>query len=104
LTAATLQRLGCRTFLAGGGDKASRILGSQSSIDMVVTDVAIPGINGLELLLRIKQSALHQHLPVILCSGDVGPETIKRAADNGCALCLVKPVDPEFLFEQISAV
>jgi CheY-like chemotaxis protein len=90
LTAATVRRLGCRTFLAGDGEKALRILESQSSIDVVVTDVDMPQVDGLELLRRIKQSARLKDLTVILCSGHADPETMKRAAENGCALCLLK--------------
>ena len=104
LTAATLQRLGCRTFLAGDGEKALRILEGQSSIDVVVTDVDMPQVNGLELLRRIKRSAKYKDLPVILCSGRADPETMKRAIENGCALYLLKPVEPDFLFDQISIV
>ena len=99
LTAATLRRLGCRTFLAGDGEKALRILESQSSVDIVVTDIDMPQVDGLELLLRIKQSAKHKDLPVILCSGHAAPETMKKAVEDGCALYLLKPVEPEFLFE-----
>ena len=104
LTAATLRRLGCRTFLAGDGEKALQILESQPSIDVVVTDVDMPQVDGLELLRRIKQSAEHKDLPVLLCSGRADPETMKRAAENGCALYLVKPIEPEFVFEQISTI
>jgi CheY-like chemotaxis protein len=104
LTAATLQRLGCRIFLAGDGEKALRILESQSSVDIVVTDIDMPRVDGLELLLRIKQSIKHKDLPVILCSGHADAETIKRAAENGCVLYIPKPVEPDLLFEQITTV
>jgi len=104
LTAATLRRLGCRTFLAGNGDKALETLEHQPSVDVVITDIDMPCMNGLELLCRIKHSARHSIIPVILCSGHEDPETIQRAADEGCALYLVKPVEPDFLFEQIGTV
>jgi two-component system chemotaxis response regulator CheY len=104
VTAATLRRLGVRTFLAADGEKALQILESRSFIDVVVTDVAMPQVDGLELLRRIKQSATHKHLPVILCSGHADPETMKKAAEHGCALYLLKPVEPDFLFEEISTI
>lgn len=104
VTAATLWRLGVRTFLAGDGGKALQILESRSSVDVVVTDVAMPQMDGLELLRRIKQSATHKDLPVILCSGNADPETMKKAAEHGCALYLLKPIEPEFLFEEITTI
>jgi CheY-like chemotaxis protein len=102
--AATLWRLGVRTFLAGDGAKALQILENELSVDVVVTDVAMPHVDGLELLRRIKQSAIHKDLPVILCSGHADPETMKKASEDGCALYLLKPVEPEFLFEEISTI
>ena len=102
--AATLRRLGVKTFLAGDGEKALRILESRSSIDVVVTDVAMPRVDGLALLRQIKQSATHKDLPVILCSGHADPETMKKAAEDGCALYLLKPVEPDFLLDEISII
>jgi CheY-like chemotaxis protein len=104
VTAATLRRLGVRTFLAGNGAKALQILENQLSVDVVVTDVAMPQVDGLELLRRIKRSAKHKDLPVILCSGYADSETMKKAAEDGCALYLLKPVEPDVLFEEISTV
>ena len=104
LTAVTLRRLGCRTFLAGNGDKALETLEQQPSVDVIITDVDMPLMNGLELLCRIKDSARYKLIPVILCSGHDDSETMQRAADEGCALYLVKPVEPEFLLEQIGTV
>jgi CheY-like chemotaxis protein len=103
-TAATLCDLGCTTLLAGNAEKALQILENQSSVDVVVTDLNMPQVDGLELLCRIKQSAQYKDLPVILCSGHDDPETMQNAAENGCALYLLKPFEPEFLFEQISTV
>ena len=104
VTAVTLWRMGVITFLAGDGGKALQILETRSSVDVVVTDIAMPQMDGLELLRRIKQSATHKDLPVILCSGHADPETMKKAAEDGCALYLLKPVEPDFLFEEISTV
>lgn len=104
LTAVTLRRLGCRTFLAGNGDKALETLEHQPSVNVIITDIDMPLMNGLELLCRIKDSARHKLIPVILYSGHDDPETIQKAADEGCALYLVKPVEPDFLFEQIGTV
>ena len=104
LTAVTLSRLGCRTFLAPNGDKALEMLEHQPSVDVVVTDIDMPRMNGLELLWRIKHSARHRVIPVILYSGHDDSETMQRAVDEGCALYLVKPVEPDFLFEQIGTV
>jgi CheY-like chemotaxis protein len=104
LTAATLRRLGCRTLLAANGEKALQILENQSSVDVVVTDVDMPRLNGIELLRRIKKSGKHKDLPVILFSGRADPDTVKAAAEHGCVLYLSKPVEPDVLFEHLTTL
>lgn len=105
LTAVALRSMGCRTLLARDGEKALQILDSRSSsIDVVVTDIDMPRMNGLELLRRIKQSGKHRDVPVIFWSGHLDTETLEGAAEYGCALYLSKPIEPEALFEQLTSL
>ncbi len=50
--------------------------------DAVVIDHRLPGISGMELLLRIRQNAKLSHLAVVLCSGD---DTERDAAQSAGA-------------------
>ena len=104
LLAISLEDLGCRILTAGNGEEALQVLHAEPSVDVVVAEIDMPLVDGLELLRRIKQSARHKDLPVILCSVRADPETMKRAVENGCVLYLLKPIEPEFLFEQISTI
>src|SRR5512136_1676083 len=87
-----LEYLGCRTILAESGEKALEILESEPSVDLVITDLQMTGMGGLELLLRIKRSEVLSDLPVIVCTGSDEAETVKKAVELGCAQYLVKPV------------
>jgi len=105
LAGTALRRMGCRMLLAGNGEKALQILESGAPpVDVVVTDLDMPGMDGLELLRRIKQSGKHKHVPVIFWSGHVDPEAQERAASCGCSLFLPKPIDLDILFEQLTYV
>ena len=86
--------LGCRTILAESGEKALGILESEPSVDLVITDLKMTGMDGLELLLRIKHSEVLSDLPVIVCTGSDEAETVKKAVELGCTQYLVKPVHP----------
>lgn len=101
LMAVSLKELGCRILSAGNGQEALAILHSGPSVDLMVTDLQMPVMDGLELLRVIRMSETLKHLPVILCSGDMEQAMMNRAAEYGCACYLVKPVFPDFLFEQI---
>jgi CheY-like chemotaxis protein len=66
-TAAMLEDLGHYVIEVASAESALAVLGSQSDIDFVITDHAMPGMTGTELAGRI--SALWPSIPVVLASG-----------------------------------
>jgi two-component system, chemotaxis family, chemotaxis protein CheY len=101
LMTVSLKELGCRVLSAGNGQEALAILHSGPSLDVVVTDLDMPVMGGLELLRTIRASETLCHLPVILCSGDMDVTLMHQAEEDGCTHYLIKPVFPDVLFEQI---
>ena len=72
--------------------------------DVVVTDYALPGMDGLSLAERLKASGYTAAVPVVLLSGvSLEAADVKRARDL-CARVLLKPVLPDDLADVISAV
>jgi len=65
----------------------------------LITDVRMPGINGIELQRRIRTE--RPKLPVIFISAHNDDETRQRALDEGAASFLYKPFDAEELLEAI---
>jgi CheY-like chemotaxis protein len=78
LTADVLQMLGCSVLEAGDGQVALRILQSDQPIDLMVTDIGLPGMNGRQLAQAAR--ALRPLLKVLFVtgydpeSGAAGPE------------------------------
>ncbi len=66
-TAAMLDDLGCTAVQASSADQALHLLANGARIDVVVTDLAMPGMTGAELAQHIKQG--WPTLPVLLASG-----------------------------------
>jgi signal transduction histidine kinase len=66
-TAATLEDLGHTVVEASSAMEALAILQAGTRIDLVITDHAMPGVSGVELARRLKES--HPALPVILATG-----------------------------------
>jgi EAL domain-containing protein (putative c-di-GMP-specific phosphodiesterase class I) len=60
-------------------------------VDVVVTDVAMPSINGVELLQAVRQR--RPDLPVVLMSGTATLATALQAVEHGALRYLMKPVD-----------
>ena len=101
LMAISLKDLGCSVLSAGNGQEALAILHSGASVDHVATDLRMPVMDGWELLHTIRASETLKDLPAILCSGDMDVALMHRAEEDGCTRCLIKPVFPDVLFEQI---
>jgi CheY-like chemotaxis protein len=71
-------------------------------IILLVTDINMPGISGLELLSLVK--ALKPDLPVFMISAYGDGETMAQAAARGASKFLTKPVDFPALKREFSAV
>ena len=71
-------------------------------ISVIVTDINMPGISGLELLSLVK--ALKPDLPVFMISAYGDGETMAQAAARGASKFLTKPVDFPALKREFSAL
>ncbi len=85
---------GYRVETVESGDEAMVRIG-HGGVDVVVTDLVMPGIDGLELLRRIR--SLENPPEVILATGHATMETAIQALKNGARDYLVKPFNPEEL-------
>ena len=62
--------------------------------DIVLLDIVMPQVNGLELLRQIRADARTQYLPVIILTAHRDPLLRREAFDAGCTDFLAKPIDP----------
>ncbi len=69
--------------------------------DVLVSDVSMPGISGLDLLERVKASQRLRRLSVIILTGLGDRDLKRRALDLGADDLLSKPVDPEDLLARL---
>lgn len=101
LLAATLETLGTvRIVLAANGFEALRML-PREQIDLILTDINMPDINGLELLSFIRTNPLYQNVPVIIVSTEGSRTDIERGLSLGANEYLVKPFIPQTLLELV---
>jgi CheY-like chemotaxis protein len=94
LMAEVLEAAGYRVSTAATGVDGLRVLGAQA-IDVVVTDVGMPGMGGIELARAAK--AVAPRVPVVVVTGWAEREDITRARGREVDAVLVKPVDPDAL-------
>ena len=97
--AESLQSAGNQVIIAGGGEEGLAIL-EKVRPDAVFLDLVMPGMDGLEVLRRIRER--DAHLPVVILSGWVSPETVERARQLGVADVLSKPEALKNVVEALS--
>ncbi len=97
-----LEDLGHKIALANNGKEALNLLKSEPSPKLVITDLTMPEMDGLELARHIKTSDNLKGIQVVLLTGTEDEALVSKAADAGCAGYLVKPVYPDALIELVN--
>lgn len=90
LVSTVLEDMGCETLLAPNAEAALEILADVSP-DLMITDVRLPGMDGIELARVVKSSAGHSSMPVILMSAFGEPQN--HVGDD----FITKPFDIEMV-------
>jgi CheY-like chemotaxis protein len=72
--------------------------------DLVVMDLAIPGIDGWEVTRRLKRDRRTQRIPVIALTGYVLAGAREAAEEAGCSAFLTKPCLPDDLIRAIQRI
>jgi CheY-like chemotaxis protein len=100
LFAEFLRACGATVRVAWSGEEALRCLDAEPPFDLMLTDLAMPGLNGIELLSRMR--ARHATLPAIAVSGFPEKNFVGDAAQFSAFL--LKPVELELLAATIERV
>jgi CheY-like chemotaxis protein len=97
----TLHELGCTVLQAIDGPSGLRVVQSDAALDLLVTDVGLPGLNGRQLAEAARLD--RPHLPVLMITGYAGAMPIDLTLPEGMQI-LVKPFQLAVLTERVSAM
>jgi CheY-like chemotaxis protein len=73
------------------------------SPDLVVTDVAMPGLDGFELAEALRDDDSTAQIPLIFISGELNPDNEARALALGALAYVTKPFDPPALAKLVAS-
>ncbi len=109
LLAATLQQAGYRSleFAASAAEALARLAEgtggpSGNRVDIVLLDLLMPDMDGLEACRKIREDERLEHLPVIVVTAKTDPSDIKAAYNAGATDYIRKPVIPAELVARVS--
>jgi CheY-like chemotaxis protein len=87
-------------FAMSATDALARIAGTiDQSLILILSDINMPGMSGLEMLPRVRE--LRPDVPVIMITAYGDPETRRKAIEGGATGLLTKPIDFALLREEI---
>jgi len=92
----TLETAGYRVLQAADGPAALAILESQP-VDLILADIAMPGMNGYQLLQRVRQNAEWLLIPFIFLTARALDSDVRYGKELGVDDYLTKPIAPEDL-------
>jgi two-component system, chemotaxis family, chemotaxis protein CheY len=79
-------------------------LGMLADIALIVCDVNMPRMNGIELLVELARDPKTALIPVVMLTTEGHPELIQRAKALGAKGWLIKPFKPELLLSLVGKV
>ncbi len=86
----------CRVVEASSGFEAMRLL-PREKVELVLTDINMPDINGLELISYMRDSPNYRDIPIIIISTEGSQKDIERGTQLGANDYVIKPFDPAAL-------
>ena len=98
-----LQRAGYRVTVASDGEEALEMV-KKDRPDIVLTDITMPRVDGIEFVRRLKADASTAGIPVIMVSAKSQDQDIFEAERSGADTYLPKPFSPLQVMSAISTV
>lgn len=94
-----LKQAGFVVTEAADGQEGLSIIEANRNIDMVVCDVSMPRMNGLEMVEAVRQRPEHRALPILMLTTEGQPAMIRRAKEAGAVGWIVKPFNATHLVQ-----
>jgi two-component system, chemotaxis family, chemotaxis protein CheY len=96
-----LDRMGVTCEEAVDGSDALAVLTDQKEFDLMLLDVNMPVMNGLECVKALREAKLHPGMKVMMVTTEADNSFILKALDNWADEFLMKPFTPESLREKM---
>lgn len=91
----SLKKTRANLFFVRNGRDAIELFKENSEIDLVLMDVRLPGMDGIDTMTHIKQ--INPDIPIIIQTASVLPSIYESAFESGCSEFITKPINIDTL-------
>ena len=84
-------------------EQAQRVL-SDTLPDLILMDIALPGMDGLTLTRKLKADPKFENIPIIALTASAMKGDDRKALEAGCTSYITKPIDTRKLAQQVQAI
>lgn len=88
---------------ATDGDEGLRVL-AVNKVDLIISDLIMPGKDGMEFCAEVKANINYSHIPFILLTAKTDPDTQVSGLNNGADDYIPKPFSPKILLARIDSL
>jgi CheY-like chemotaxis protein len=94
---------GLKILMADSAERAWELLLSrpQEDIRALVTDLHMPGMDGFELIDRVRANHRHSEMPIVVITGSTDPHVSDRLRQRGVNAVFAKPYSPALVREKL---
>jgi diguanylate cyclase (GGDEF)-like protein len=93
------------TEAGSGEDALEQVMAHPEGIDVIVLDVVLPGMDGIEVLRQLKSSPTTAHIPVIMVTGTATRDAeVVNGVEQGASDYLAKPCSPSVLLAKVRSL
>jgi putative two-component system response regulator len=89
-------------LIANSGEKALDVLSKHTDVDLILLDIMMPGMNGIDVLNEIHKDAALAKIPVVFLTADARGDTLWNGFELGAKDYILKPIVPEILQARVA--
>lgn len=101
---ATLAGAGHTAIQASDGQEGLETLGTAGHVDLIITDINMPRLDGFGFIEKARQMPTHRATPILVLSTESGEDKKSRARTAGASGWIVKPFNSETLLRAVRRV
>lgn len=107
---ASMRQVICFALIAAGyevmeaSDGIDAMAKLSGPVDMVITDLNMPRMDGIDLIKHVRTKSIHKHIPILMLTTESQPAKKEAAKAAGATCWMVKPFRPDQLLAVVTRV